>query len=167
MNLGGDHFIPDMASELDTPAERLAEELGCAVPVAERVIAWQERQSAAGPMGPAEVSRQAQAMVADILVLLVKPTKNIRAWVWGLIFAAGLADKNGGRSMAEVARQLRLTRATISHYAREWRRNFPDLVNMFNARGEGTVARCRAARVKAVGRGNERDVQRRDDCREV
>jgi len=51
---------------------------------------------------------------------LTKPTRNIRARIYGLIFAAGLNDLNS-ISQASIAEQLGCSRALINHYTKEWR----------------------------------------------
>lgn len=151
---------PNPADWCDDDADKLAEQLGCTRGLALRVMALLGGAGLLGEdaqrRGDARVMELALEMVSQLIALMVAPSKNQEAWIWGLIFAAGLNAANGVRSMAAVARRIKgrngkpVGRALISHYEREWRTALPWLQNLKFARNEETVARCRAARLKTT-----------------
>ena len=59
-------------------------------------------------------------ILSKVLSEFTRPCKNLRARVYGLIFAAGLDEANSIHSQAEIARQIGCTRALISHYTTDW-----------------------------------------------
>lgn len=165
-------YFEDVAGAIDRPEEVLAEELGCTPAVARRVLGLRERWVAEGMAeagvsalirpGPAPAAGGEDILsvrVRELIGLLLQPKVNFEAWIWGLIFAAGMDFANGVHSQAEVARRLRVTRALMSHYARRWRRMLPWLRDLKHMRKEGTVERCREARMRVV-RGNAEGSER-------
>jgi hypothetical protein len=104
-------YTPDIAGEIDTEEEILAEELECSVVVARRVIIKlrQERDNHAG--------NSRELFVRVISKLLEHPS---RASIYGLACAGGLDEVNGFHSQAEIARMLNMERASISHWVTAW-----------------------------------------------
>jgi len=105
-------YTPDLAAEIDSEEEVLAEELQCSIPIARRVIEKmrQQRDDHAGN------SRELFARVISKLM----ESSNTRASLHGLACAGGLDELNGFRSQAQIARELGVTRALISHYTTSW-----------------------------------------------
>ena len=101
----GGSYWPDMADEIDTPEERLADSLGIPLAAARAVIALQER-----------ALREHQALILGRVIGLLLRASNLPAMAHALAFASGLDQLNGARSQAEVARELGVTRALLSHY---------------------------------------------------
>ena len=98
-------YWPDVASEIDRPEETLADELGTTPAVALKVMAHTE----------AEV-RRSQSLILGKVVGMLLETSNLPVMAHALAFAAGLDQLNGKRSQAQVARELGVTRALVSHY---------------------------------------------------
>ena len=98
-------YWPDIASEVDRPEETLADTLGTTPAIAGKVIALIE----------AEV-RKAQSLLLGRAVGLLLETNNLPVMAHAIAFAAGLDQLNGKRSQAQVARELGVTRALVSHY---------------------------------------------------
>jgi hypothetical protein len=104
---------PD-AFDVDKPEWILAENLNLSLEEATRVLEWHQVALAR------EVDWELARILNKVLSELIRPCKNIRARVYGLIFATGLDQANGLHSQAEIARELGCTRALISHYTIEW-----------------------------------------------
>jgi hypothetical protein len=105
-------YTPDIASEIDTPEEIMAERLECSIPMARRIIDLlkEQRNDHAGN------SRELFARVISKLM----ESSNTRVSLHGLACAGGLDELNGFRSQAEIARELGCTRALVSHYTTAW-----------------------------------------------
>lgn len=105
-------YTPDMAAEIDTEEELLAEELGCSVVIARKVVEKmkQQRQDHAG---------NSRELFARIISKLME-SSNTRVSLHGLACAGGLDELNGFRSQSEIARELGCTRALVSHYTTAW-----------------------------------------------
>lgn len=153
-------YWPNPADWCDDDADKLAEQLGCSRGLALRVMALLGGVAGAGRAATERSDVQsmqvALEMLSQLLALLVQPAKNQEAWIWGLIFAAGLNSSNGARSMAAVARRIKgkkgrpVGRALISHYEREWRLAVPWLSNLKFCRSQAAVENSRAARRRVV-----------------
>jgi hypothetical protein len=98
-------YWPDIASEVDRPEETLADHLGTTPAVALKVLALIE----------AEV-RKSQSLLLGRAVGLLLETNNLPVMAHAIAFAAGLDQLNGKKSQAQVARELGVTRALVSHY---------------------------------------------------
>ena len=96
-------YMPDY--DLDTPEDTLADELGTTPAVARKVIAM---------LQAAEVRQQ--ALTLGKVVGLLLETNNLPVMANAIAFAAGLDQLNGKMSQAQVARELKVTRALVSHY---------------------------------------------------
>lgn len=98
-------YWPDIASEVDRPEETLADYLGTSPAIALKV------------MGLVEVEvRKAQSLLLGRAVGLLLETSNLPVMAHAIAFAAGLDQLNGAKSQAEIARELGVTRALVSHY---------------------------------------------------
>lgn len=96
-------YTPDMAAEIDTPVEILADELGVSLKQARAILAKIE----------CEVSRSESLKTAKIVGLLLQSC-NLPVTAHALAFASGLDQLNGLKSQAEAARNLNVTRALMS-----------------------------------------------------
>ena len=96
-------YLPDY--DIDTPEDILADELGTTPAVARKVMAM---------LQAAEVRQQ--ALTLGKVVGLLLETNNLPVMAHAIAFAAGLDQLNGKKSQAEVARELGVTRALVSHY---------------------------------------------------
>jgi hypothetical protein len=103
-------FTPDMAALIDQEDEIIADELGITLHQARMVI--QIRDAAA-------IRHQAE-ILAKVIGLLVR-ARNMPVMVHSLAIAFGLEELNGAHSQSEIARQLGVTRALVSHYVVGWR----------------------------------------------
>lgn len=101
----GGSYWPDMADEIDTPEEKLADELGISIKAAKSVLAFQEK-----------ALREHQALILGKVIGLLLETSNLPVMAHALAFAAGLDQLNGAKSQAKVAEELGVTRALMSHY---------------------------------------------------
>jgi hypothetical protein len=109
--------FPDLSTDtfdVDRPEWKLAEELNLGLEEATRVLEWHQVELAR------ELDWEIARILSKVLSELIRPCKNIRARVYGLIFATGLDQANGLHSQAEIARELGCTRALISHYTIQW-----------------------------------------------
>jgi len=105
LHAAGAVYHHDYAGEIDQEHEILADELGITPKQARGVIAHTE----------AEV-RRSQSLILGKVVGMLLETSNLPVMAHALAFAAGLDQLNGKRSQAEVARELGVTRALVSHY---------------------------------------------------
>ena len=100
----------DYAADIDTPEEILADRYGVSLRVARQIIADQQS---------AKIREDASISARIIGQLMI--TKNLRVMVQALAIAAGLDQLNGARSQTEVAKELNVSRALLSHYVVAWR----------------------------------------------
>lgn len=105
LHAAGAVYHHDYAGEIDKEEEVLADELGITPQQARGVIAYTE----------AEV-RRSQSLILGRVVGMLLETSNLPVMAHALAFAAGLDQLNGKRSQAQVARELGVTRALVSHY---------------------------------------------------
>lgn len=98
-------YWPDVAEDIDRPEETLADALGVNPDTARRVMRHTE-----------EEVKRSQALILGRVIGLLLESSNLPVMVRAIAFAAGLDQLNGAKSQAEVARELGVTRATISHY---------------------------------------------------
>jgi hypothetical protein len=124
-------YTPDYAAEIDGEGDELAEEFFWFVqkniPPSKMQIDWlvmREVIACAGQWGLTVRERerknlagQAWEMFGGVFTYLLT-AKNVKACVYGIAFAFGLDQLNGKRSIAEVAREMKVTRALLSHYKR-------------------------------------------------
>lgn len=101
-------YETDMAAEIDTEEEILADLLGINPAQARRVMAWQQEESK-------KVARGHREAFGRVIAFLLQG-KNLPVMVHALAFAAGLDQLNGKKSQAQIARELGVTRALVSHY---------------------------------------------------
>lgn len=105
-----DSYEPDMAAMIDSAEEIVADDYGVTIAVARRILS--DRQ---------DVVRRSQAeMLAKVIGLLLQ-NRNPNVQVHALAIAFGMDELNGAHSQSEVARELGVTRALISHYVLAWR----------------------------------------------
>lgn len=105
-----DSYEPDMAAMIDLPEEIAADDYGVTLAVARRIIV--DRQ---------DIVRRSQAeMLAKVIGLLLQ-NRNPNVQIHALAIAFGMDELNGAHSQSEVARELGVTRALISHYVLGWR----------------------------------------------
>lgn len=107
------HYYDDLTA-IDTEVELICEEMGVGEALAERIKEFKDAAVAES------VDWEVAQILSKVLSEFTRPCKNLRARVYGLIFAAGLDQANAIHSQAEVARQIGCTRALISHYTTDW-----------------------------------------------
>jgi len=100
----------DYAADIDTQEEILADRYGVSLHVAKQIIADHHT---------AKVGEDALISARIIGQLMI--AKNLRVMVQALAIAAGLDQLNGARSQTEVAKELNVSRALLSHYVVAWR----------------------------------------------
>lgn len=105
-----DSYEPDMADLIDKPEEIIADEYGVSIAVALRIIADREDRA-----------RRGQAQILSSVIGLLIQSRNINVQVHALAIAFGMDQLNGAHSQSEIARELGVTRALISHYVLAWR----------------------------------------------
>jgi hypothetical protein len=103
-------YWPDIAAEIDSEEEIIADKYGVSLDVARQII--EERDT---------LARQLQAEILANVIGLILRGRNIQVMVHSLAIAFGLDELNGAHSQAEIARQLGVTRALVSHYVLGWR----------------------------------------------
>lgn len=105
----------DMAAELDTPADTLADQLGISPKTATKVLQWVQ----------AEVRNRIMQHEANLLQLVVGgllAAKNPKLSCAGLAFAADLAGLNGLGNQTDYATANGISRSAISKVKRFWKR---------------------------------------------
>jgi predicted transcriptional regulator len=110
MSNGIGSYTPDMAELIDSPEEIAADEYGVSLDVARRILADTQ-----------DAIRAAQGQTLGAIIGHLIAGSNLTAKVHCLALAIGLDQLNGYHSQSEVARQLGVTRALISHYVIGWR----------------------------------------------
>lgn len=103
-------YWPDIAAEIDSEEEIIADEYGVSIETARRIIT--ERET---------LARRFQAETLASVIGLLLRGRNLQVMVHSLAIAFGLEELNGAHSQAEIARQLGVTRALVSHYVLGWR----------------------------------------------
>jgi len=98
-------YTPDMAALIDTEVEIIADDLGVSLFTARKIIKMREDA----------VIRNQSLILARVIGLLLQ-SNNLPATIHALALASGLDQLNGKKSQAEIARELGVTRALISHY---------------------------------------------------
>ena len=107
------HYYDDL-TEIDTEVDLICEGFGVGPALARRIKDYKDAALAES------VDWEVAQILSKVLSEFVKPCKNLRARVYGLMFAAGLDSVNSIHSQAEVARKIGCTRALISHYTIDW-----------------------------------------------
>lgn len=103
-------YEPDMSALLDKEEELIADEYGVDLETALKIIAYRDKA----------VRRQQAEVLSQIIGLLIR-SRNLPVMVHSLAIAFGLDALNGAHSQSEIARQLGVTRALMSHYVVGWR----------------------------------------------
>ena len=105
LHAAGAVYHHDYAGEIDQEHEILADELGITPKQARGVMEYRDR-----------ALREHQALILGRVIGLLLETANVPVMTHALAFAAGLDQLNGAKSQAQVARDLGVTRALMSHY---------------------------------------------------
>ena len=105
LHAAGAIYHHDYAAEIDKEDEILADELGISPQQARGVMEYRDR-----------ALREHQALILGRVIGLLLETANVPVMTHALAFAAGLDQLNGARSQSQVARELGVTRALMSHY---------------------------------------------------
>jgi predicted transcriptional regulator len=103
-------YWPDIAAEIDTEVEIVADEYGVDLATAKRIVAYRDG-----------AVRQEMALIFGRVLGILIGARNLPVMVHSLALAAGLDQLNGAHSEAEVARELGVTRSLVSHYVVGWR----------------------------------------------
>lgn len=101
-------YHPDIAGEIDKEEEIIADLLGITPKQALRVMEWHEQENK-------KVATEHREAFGRVIAFLLQG-KNLPVMVHALALAAGLDQLNGKKSQAQIARELRCTRALVSHY---------------------------------------------------
>lgn len=143
------NYTPDMAQELDSAAEILADEfripLHTAVAICNkfRIDSRHAQWENAAPI------------LSEIISLVILPCRNLKGRILGLVFSFGLADVANGnpelgiQSMADEGRRQGVSRALLSHYKREWDNIFGRYGRVFGKSPEA-CEKNRAARIRVL-----------------
>ncbi len=107
------HYYDDL-SKIDTEVDLICENFGVGPALARQIKDYKDTALAES------VDWEVAQILTKVLSEFTRPCKNLRARVYGLIFAAGLDEANSIHSQAEIARQIKCTRALISHYTTQW-----------------------------------------------
>jgi hypothetical protein len=107
------HYFDDH-TEMDKEVDLICEQLGVGPGLARQIKDYKDSAVAES------VDWEVAQILSKVLSEFTRPCKNLRARVYGLIFAAGLDEANSIHSQAEIARQIGCTRALISHYTTDW-----------------------------------------------
>ena len=118
-------FSPDVAEELDTPEEQLAELAGITLEQARIVVAWGNARAAR------EVEQQKAWLVVKVGGAFINAA-NSKLLAAGLAFAADLQQTSGMGTMQDYARTISVSRAAISKVAKWWKQELelPDGAHM-------------------------------------
>jgi hypothetical protein len=103
-------YTPDFASEIDLPEEITADEYGVDIKTARRIL--KDREGAV---------RHHQAEILGAIIGQLLAGNNLPVKVHSLAIAFGFDQLNGFHSQSEIARELGVTRALVSHYVLGWR----------------------------------------------
>jgi len=103
-------YWPDIAAEIDSEVEIVADEYGVDIATAKRIVAYRDG-----------AVRQEMALIFGRVLGILIGARNLPVMVHSLALAAGLDQLNGAHSEAEVARELGVTRSLVSHYVVGWR----------------------------------------------
>ena len=98
-------YEPDIAAEIDSEEEILADELGVTIKQARQILIIIEQKR-----------HMAIAVAMAKTIGFILSGGNPIAKIYGIAFAAGLDELNGLHSQAEAARKINVTRALLSHY---------------------------------------------------
>jgi hypothetical protein len=107
------HYYDDF-SKIDSEVDLICETLGVGPSLARQIKDYKDHAVAES------VDWEVAQILTKVLSEFTRPCKNLRARVFGLIFAAGLDEANAIHSQAEIARKIGCTRALISHYTTDW-----------------------------------------------
>src|SRR5215472_1766974 len=138
-------YEPDIADEIDSLPERIAEHFHVSIPTAKAFLAWHASQVERITM------ERLMGVLAQVKGVITYQCENTCARAWGLAFALGMAHRNNGvRDMTHIARKLNCTVALISHYKRFWDGLLPPDVRIYGKTAQACV-KYRIARLISYG----------------
>lgn len=130
-------YTPDVAMAIDTLEDELSE---MAPP---QIVHWHRNQI------KTETDSAVARRTSEIVSFLFQPCKNPRAKILGLMFSSELATRiNGVRNLSQQAKKEGVSRALISHYAREWDRTFGYKISQAFGKSPEACEKYRKARIK-------------------
>ena len=103
-------YYPDIADEIDTEREIIADRFGVSLKTADAIIADRKNQET-----------QSEALLLGQIIGLLINSQNLPVMTHALALASGLDQLNGAHSETEVAKKLGVSRAIVSHYVVGWR----------------------------------------------
>jgi hypothetical protein len=68
-----------------------------------------------------DLARRGQAQILASIINYIIQSRNPTLQVYALAIAFGMDQLNGAHSQSEIARELGVTRALVSHYVLQWR----------------------------------------------
>lgn len=114
-------YEPDMADLIDTQEEILADRYGVPLSTAAKIAKDMEKMQ--------------WEMTAEILtktLAVLAGHRNLRVSLKGLLCVLGADSLNGFQNQSEIAKEMKCTRALVSHYTVGWR-DFLNLGGVFLA----------------------------------
>ena len=106
----GGSYTPDMAEQIDSHEEILADRYGVALSTAAKIAKDMEK-----------MQWEKTAQLLSSIFSILAGHKNIRVSVHGLLSALGADSLNGFRNQTDIAKDMGCTRALVSHYTVGWR----------------------------------------------
>lgn len=103
-------YEPDMAELIDSEEEILADRYNVSIKIAKMII--NDRNS--------EGIKRSALTLGEVIGLLMQ-SQNISVMVYALGIAAGMDQLNGAKSEKQIADELGVSRALLSHYVVGWR----------------------------------------------
>lgn len=107
-----DVYKTDMADEIDSEEEIIAEKFEVSIITAKKIMLWRDTQVTS------HSQESNEKFIGFLAMLLDSPNNDVV--IRGLAAATGLDVLNGVRSQSEAGKQIGKHRATISHSATGW-----------------------------------------------
>ena len=143
-------FRPDMARELDSPAEILAETFCIGITVAAAVYQWH-----LAIVERTEKAARARSL-GQVVSYLLRPHKNRKVRDIGMAFSLGFArDLNGLRNEAHAAAKFGCSRALISYEKRKCDKALLPAGIILYGKSAEACKKYKQARLKVLGRNGK------------
>ena len=138
---------PDMAAELDAPAEILADQFAIGITAARQIYAWHV-------VIVLRAEKEARARVTgEIVSYLIRPHKNRKVRDIGIAFSQGFArELNGIRDMSDAAAKFGCTRALISYEKRKFDKHMLPPETVVYGKSPEACRKYKEARIKSLTR---------------
>jgi hypothetical protein len=107
----GGSYTPDMAEQIDTHEEILADRYGVPLSTAAKIAKDMEKM---------DQQKQAGELLKSIFSILISHS-NLRVSLHGLLCALGADSLTGYSNQTQISKDVKRTRALVSHYTVGWR----------------------------------------------